>query len=106
MTKTPARPRKADPIPHQRFDRVYKRLVALRKKAARLAAPARVFCASCQRWLEHNQEYCPLFPAVAVKPRMWDLGSGEKWKECVCLVHTCFGAKKVKDRRTAATYRD
>lgn len=68
--------------------------------------PARVFCRHCQRWLEHYQAYCPLFPKVRPQ-RVWDMGEpSEKWEYCCCLIHTCYKAKKVKDRRKAATYRD
>ena len=67
----------------------------------------REFCETCQRWLEHVQRLCPLFPDV--KPGNSDgYGPGrplKKWNICVCLIHTCYQAPE-RDRDTAPTYSD
>ncbi|KKM65286.1 hypothetical protein LCGC14_1492840 [marine sediment metagenome] len=67
---------------------------------------SREFCESCQRWLEHDQRMCPLFPDVGPGTRY---GPGttplKKWTRCMCLVHTCYVAEKC-NRATAPTYRD
>ena len=65
------------------------------------------FCESCQRWLEHDQRYCPLFPDVK-PPRRINLAFpfvGKKWAECVCLIHTCYEAPR-RDKAASSTYRD
>ena len=68
----------------------------------------RVWCVSCQRWLKHDQGYCPMFPDVLppmVVRRLeytidtpmgstdYKVITGKKWAECVCLIHTCFEAE-------------
>ena len=68
----------------------------------------RVWCTSCQRWLAHDQDYCPLFPDVLPPMTVRRLGytidtpmgtddckviAGKKWGKCVCLVHTCHDAE-------------
>ncbi len=69
---------------------------------------ARIFCESCQRWLEHDQRMCPLFPDVDPGTK-YGYGPGatpfKKWSGCACLVHTCYVAEK-RDKTTAPTYRD
>ena len=76
------------------------------------------FCESCQRWLEHDQRYCPLFPLAygpmrkLKHPIHTPMGTDthgsapiKKWKKCVCLVHTCYEAPK-RNKTTAPEYRD
>ena len=62
--------------------------------------PIRFWCKRCLRWLEHDINYCPLFPKAE---------GFKKWSECCCLVHTCYDAKAAgikRDKRTKVTYRD
>lgn len=54
------------------------------------------FCETCQRWLEHEVIYCPLFPEALE----------EKWNECICLIHTCYQAPKRRSKKSAPTYKD
>ncbi len=64
---------------------------------------SREFCESCQRWLEHDQRFCPLFPKVRAVRRGTILA---KWAKCMCLVHTCYEAPVLRHRSDAPTYRD
>ena len=62
------------------------------------------FCETCQRWLEHEVDYCPLFPD-AQPPR--NAGRpGVKWTDCICLLHTCYTAPKRRSRKGAPTHKD
>lgn len=61
------------------------------------------FCENCQRWLEHEIGYCPLFPN---KSPTGPKETGKKWDECICLMHTCYQAPKRRSRKGAPTYRD
>ncbi len=62
------------------------------------------FCETCQRWLEHEVGFCPLFPD-AQPPR--NAGKpGVKWTDCICLIHTCYQAPVKRRRKNAPTYKD
>ena len=65
----------------------------------------REFCESCQRWLVHDQLYCPLFPDTLTAAMVYLAAKRLKWDRCVCLVHTCYEAPK-RDRAEAPEYRD
>ena len=54
----------------------------------------KLFCEGCQRWLEHDQSYCPLFTNIAPPYDSLMFEPGKKWTKCVCLVHTCSEAPK------------
>ena len=65
---------------------------------------AKEFCETCQRWLEHEVDYCPLFPDAQPPPAPG--GPGEKWNECICLMHTCYQAPVKRHRKKAETHKD
>lgn len=65
-----------------------------------MSVPDKEFCDSCQQWLCHDKFYCPLFPECTPRAPV------QKWKTCVCFVHTCYEAKKIDDKSKAPTYND
>ncbi len=67
---------------------------------------SREFCESCQRWLEHDQRFCPLFPDVrAVRGYGSSKRTLPKWIKCACMIHTCYDAER-RNPSMAPTYKD
>lgn len=95
------------PVYHaeQRAEKAEKALAEKEPDIIEAVVEPRVFCESCQQWLEHNQYYCPLFPDVNPPQQPWYTRVHTKWTECVCLVHTCYDAPK-RDKKDAPTYKD
>jgi len=65
-------------------------------------------CDPCGKTLRHNTGYCPLFPEVEPPE---DIGyhegkpirlAGKKWDRCVCLIHTCYDIRAMRQSQARA----